>query len=546
MPGVPALCETSDGSAQPEADGVPTPIASYADLDLGDEPESSGAIRLGDTMPGTRLRVLERLSDGAAGVVFRGEHVELGRPVAIKILRRVVRCDEDRERFLAEARLATSIDSPHVVDVIDFGQLPDGRLWYAMGLLDGDALADVLEREGRLPLARAFSLLRMACKGLAATHAKGMVHCDVKPQNLVLVQRGRREQLVVVDFGIAHAIGARPPTICGTPEYISPEQIDRSELDPRTDVYALGCCAYEMLTGRLLVEETTVERAVTRHLEGIEHGLMFPVDAGVPDCVEALVRRCLARDPAKRPASMAELEAALCEAQIACGIASTREDLELPEVDRVRRDGIAIGFAGLLAPRRRRVGGRAAFGAALSAMAATALTVLALHVDPEPMSRTLEVAPSEATQPSAAALLAAVTEKPELARPANRGQAEPAARPVDAQPVIGEPFAPLPEAALVRTVGASEPLVATPRAPARTHRAAQRKVVAPTRIDQRKAKQLAAREVRRDPASARAHVRLGDALRGLGRTQAAARQYREASRLGSRAAERKLRALARG
>ncbi|HWB81546.1 MAG TPA: serine/threonine-protein kinase, partial [Nannocystaceae bacterium] len=210
-----------------EGDGVPEPI-----LDWGDEPERSGALKLGQTMPGTRLRVLERLSDGASGVVFRAEHVDLERPIAVKILRRVVRSDEDRERFLAEARLATSIDSPHVVDVIDFGQLPDGRLWYAMELLDGEALCDVLFRERRLPLARVFTLLRMACKGLGATHARGMVHCDVKPQNLVLVQRGRYEQLVVVDFGIAQKIGARPDTICGTPEYISPEQIDRSALDP--------------------------------------------------------------------------------------------------------------------------------------------------------------------------------------------------------------------------------------------------------------------------------------------------------------------------
>ena len=198
-------------AASPWSDGVPRVI----ELDLGDEPEQSGAIRLGHTIAGTRLRVIERLSDGASGVVFRGEHVELGRPLAIKILRRVVRCHADRERFLAEARLATSIDSPHVVDVIDFGQLTDGRLWYAMELLDGDPLGDLIAREGRLPLARAFTLLRMACKGLGATHAMGMVHCDVKPQNLVLVKRGRHEQLVVVDFGIALAIGARPGRSAG-------------------------------------------------------------------------------------------------------------------------------------------------------------------------------------------------------------------------------------------------------------------------------------------------------------------------------------------
>ncbi|MBC8070016.1 MAG: serine/threonine protein kinase, partial [Deltaproteobacteria bacterium] len=374
------MSATYEGLARtgvPEAvDVVPgAPIEDY-----GDEPEHSGAIRLGEAIEGTRLRVIERLSDGGSGVVFRGEHVDLGRSVAIKILRRVVRTDADRERFLAEARLATSIDSPHVVDVIDFGQLSDGRLWYAMELLDGRALSEEIEHSGRIPLARAFTLLRMACKGLAATHARGMVHCDVKPHNLVLVQRGGREQLVLVDFGIAHAIGTRPGSVCGTPEYISPEQLDRTELDPRTDVYALGCCAYEMFTGRLLVEETSVERAVSRHLLGIENELVFPPEAQLPECVQALIRSCLARDPDRRPASMAALEAAVCEAQIRCNVAPTREDLELPDVDRVRRDGIAIGFADMVGTRSSRRS-HAFFGGMLSAAAAIAITVLTMRGD---------------------------------------------------------------------------------------------------------------------------------------------------------------------
>jgi Protein kinase domain len=496
--------------------------------DFSDEPEQSGAIRLGETMPGTRLRVLERLSDGGSGVVFRGEHVELERPVAIKILRRVVRSDSDRERFLAEARLTTSIDSPHVVDVIDFGQLSDGRLWYAMELLDGRALSETIDTEGAMPLARVFTLLRMACKGLGATHARGMVHCDVKPHNLVLLERGGREQLVVVDFGIAHAIGTRPETVCGTPEYISPEQIDRGELDPRTDIYALGCCAYEMLTGRLLVEETSAERAVMRHVEGVEHGLVFPPEARVPECMQALVRSCLAREPERRPATMAMLEAALCEAQIRCGVLPTREDLELPDVERMRRDGIAIGFAGMVSPRTAVREHHAFFGGALTAAAAVALALLAMHGDPEPRAPGI---------PSTFATMAV-----------GLGSALVSARPVvdassprvaDAAPSeLVQPSAD-PDAVLVeppddRSAGAID-------ANARPRRA---RAQLPT--DYRKARLQAAKAVREHPESATARVQLGDALRSLGRSSAAARQYREAARLGSSKAKHRLRAIEAG
>jgi predicted Ser/Thr protein kinase len=488
--------------------GVPLVI-----VDELDEPEHSGALRLGETMPGTRLRVLERINDGAAGVVFRGEHVELGRQLAIKVLRRVARYSEDRDRFLGEARVATAIDSPFVVDVVDFGQLPDGRLWYAMELLDGEPLSNLLARERRLPLARGLTLLRMACKGLAAAHAHGVVHCDVKPQNLLVVPSGDRERLVIVDFGIAHEIGVRPGTICGTPEYISPEQIDKAELDPRTDIYALGCCAYEMLTGQLLIEDDcSVQRAVVRHMDGVEHGLVFPPEAELPASVQALVRRCLARDPGRRPASMAELEAELCELQIACGVPPTRDDLALPDVDRVRREKIAMGFANMLSPPRRAWVDFGVLSTAVSAVAVAALAIFVLGNDPA--ARAIEDDP-----------VGRLADIPSVPRESK----------FDEAPIV-IPTAPGPaELAAGATLLLQEADPPRPVRAVRTHREGD--VVAPTtRAEQRHAKRIAAREVRRHPASARAHLHLAEALRGLGRKHAAARQYRVAARLGSRTA----------
>jgi hypothetical protein len=251
----------------------------------------------GTRLHDSRLRVLERISDGACGVVYRGEHIDLRRPLAIKVLRGDMMGEGAREQFLDEARITGSISSPHVVQVVDFGELPDGRVWYAMELLGGRALDQVIAG-GPIEASRAIDLLRMACKGLAAGHAAGFVHRDVKPQNLVLVERGGREHLVVVDFGIAVPIGTKPDSICGTPEYMAREQIIRDPLDPRTDVYALGCCAYELLTGKSLVGVCTLGQALLKHDLGIEP--KFPAEANVPEALQAIVRRCLAVDPAQR------------------------------------------------------------------------------------------------------------------------------------------------------------------------------------------------------------------------------------------------------
>src|SRR5687768_5241906 len=145
-------------------------------------------------LPRTRVQIRGRLGEGGGGTVYRGVHIDLKRTLAIKV-QQDARPDA-RDSFLAEARAAVKVDSPHVVEVVDYGELPDGRAWYAMEYLRGRSLARVLDQDGPLPPIRAVSLLRMACRGLAATHAAGVVHCDVKPDNLIVRRRGGIEHLV--------------------------------------------------------------------------------------------------------------------------------------------------------------------------------------------------------------------------------------------------------------------------------------------------------------------------------------------------------------
>ncbi|MBC8069787.1 MAG: serine/threonine protein kinase, partial [Deltaproteobacteria bacterium] len=318
------------------------------------DPASTGEptlLSMGMQLPGSRLRLLERISDGGCGVVYRGEHVDLQRPVAIKVMRVEALGAGARELFLDEARTTTRIESRYVVQVVDFGELPDGRVWYAMEHLGGRSL-DQLIATGRIEPARAIALLRMACKGLAASHEAGVVHRDVKPQNLVVIARGGREHLVLVDFGIALPCGTKPAVVSGTPEYMAREQILRDVLDERTDIYGLGCCAYELLTGLPVVDRSsTIQHALLMHTEGVDPP--FPAELGIPAQLQEIVRRCLAVDREDRFANMHELEAALCEAQIDAHLPLLRDDLELPLVDAARRSRIADGFTALTRPRRR-------------------------------------------------------------------------------------------------------------------------------------------------------------------------------------------------
>ena len=311
----------------------------------------------GAVVPGTRYRLRRWLGDGGMGVVYEAEQIDLERPVALKILRaHIAQSEHERDKFRQEARTTMRIASPNVVQILDFGVLPDGRVFYAMELLAGQPLSAEIAR-GPIAAARVIGLLRQMCAGLAAAHHTGVIHRDVKPDNTMVVKdRSGRACIKLLDFGIAiPGSDATSRRAAGTPEYMAPEQIEGKPFDARLDVYALGCTAYEMLTGLPPFCKGSTLAIIQAHIED----LPAPLSQGnprleIPAELGQLVMRCIAKAPDDRFASMAELEAGLCEAQIAAGLRTEWDDLPLPDIGAVRRDRLAARMPQARATRRAR------------------------------------------------------------------------------------------------------------------------------------------------------------------------------------------------
>jgi len=223
-----------------------------------------GVVEPRDTLfPGTRYRVLREIASGPMSVVLEAQHVDLGRKVALKVLDRQ-RCPSAKaeQRFRDEARVVAQLRHDNLVQIHDFGIASDGRPYYAMEFLEGETLAQLLTRRGRLPWREVAELGIQACQALEAAHGLGVVHRDIKPQNLFLTSAGT---LKVLDFGITQTEPEPEPSnteslsLIGTPEYMAPEQIGGAAVDARADVYALGAVLYELVTGCLPhVAESTV------------------------------------------------------------------------------------------------------------------------------------------------------------------------------------------------------------------------------------------------------------------------------------------------
>ena len=254
-----------------------------------------------------RFTITRRLGSGGMGEVYVARQRSVGRDVAIKVMHASRSQDSDAaRRFVREARLAASLSHPNIVAVIDFGQdAADGTLFLAMELLDGSGL-DALLAFGPLPVARVARIGVQICDALAAAHQRGVVHRDLKPQNILVVDpHPERDTLKVLDFGLAKSLGAegstltRPGVMFGTPAYLSPEMVAGLEVGPGADLYALGVILFEAIEGRLPFEADTLEAWALAHATAPAP----PLSPGVPPAMATIVRRLLAKDPAGRYAS---------------------------------------------------------------------------------------------------------------------------------------------------------------------------------------------------------------------------------------------------
>lgn len=264
-----------------------------------------------------RYHIESVIAQGGMGVVYFARHRLIDKPVALKILRpELVHNREITARFLTEAQAASAIGSEHIVDVTDYGELPDGATYIVMEYLDGLSLNQRIRRAGGLlPLPTVLAIAREIAEGLQRAHDANIVHRDLKPDNVLLVTKGKQEDFVkILDFGIAKVQSSQNQTttagkIFGTPHYMSPEQGRGDELDHRTDIYSLGVILYEMITGHVPFDGENPLGILTQHMYVEVKSLSSQCKPErVTPALECVVARCLMKDPNHRYASMAELD----------------------------------------------------------------------------------------------------------------------------------------------------------------------------------------------------------------------------------------------
>jgi serine/threonine protein kinase len=344
------------------------------------------------TMLGRSLgnyNVVSKLGEGGMGVVYLARHVTLGRPAAIKVLHPSLSSNKEMvSRFFNEAKAATAVRNPGIVEVFDFGTLEDGSAYIVMEYLEGESLG-VRIRRGRMPVATTMTIVRAIARALQAAHEQGIVHRDLKPDNVILVpdqELASGERVKLLDFGIAKLAPVageisqtRTGMVMGTPTYMAPEQCrGAGAVDHRADLYALGCVAYQMLCGQPPFVSDGAGDLIARHLY-FQPQPLRSLRPELPADVDDLVLWLLQKDPAARPATAADLVRAIdhLAAVSVAGVMQTQPPTRFsaatlsPVVETTLRGAAsAVALSGN-APKPRRtalVAGIAAGGIAVAAM----------------------------------------------------------------------------------------------------------------------------------------------------------------------------------
>jgi serine/threonine-protein kinase len=260
----------------------------------------------------------EKLGEGGMGVVYRASHAMLRRPTAVKLLLPDRAGKDALTRFEREVRRTAMLTHPNTVTVFDYGRTTDGVLYYAMELLEGASLDEVVEVDGPQPEERVIHLLEQAAGSLAEAHDAGLIHRDVKPANIMVVDRGGISDMVkVVDFGLVKDVGykargdatveaalTQANAITGTPLYLAPETVTAPEtVDARTDLYALGAVGYWLLTGTHVFGGSSILEVCAHHLHSVPDSPSVRLGAPVSSDLEGVLLACLAKRPEDRPAS---------------------------------------------------------------------------------------------------------------------------------------------------------------------------------------------------------------------------------------------------